>query len=412
MSATTQYTDFSDLYTGLENAVREATGVTATENQAKRYINVALQDMHLGFSEKFPWAEREAVLITQPRYTEGTVAANRGSTTLTGTGTLWNTTNELGVANARAGGKVVIGDSYEVFEVSSVSSDTSITLTSNYVGGTTTGSITAFADPGGGQVTVTSAAHGLSDSMKVTITGTTSYDGTYTITNTDTDTYEITATFVADDATGTWSSGSVSGESYVYYEDEYALASDFLRPVDQRRFSGGPTPITLIGRSEFRRQIPRNFVPGSPTVATIVDRAPSGNTTPRRRIILSPSPSDSQYIRYSYITNLLAVSSAGAGQTSLSADADEPIVPLRYRHAILFHALYHWYRDKKDDVRSQEAKAEYTDIMLRIAADNDIGSNHARFSPRIQHYRRQASRPYRNGNNRFDHNGKFDRFEI
>ena len=47
MSSTTQLTDFLDLFTALQNAARETTGVTATENQAKRAINVALHDMHL-----------------------------------------------------------------------------------------------------------------------------------------------------------------------------------------------------------------------------------------------------------------------------------------------------------------------------------------------------------------------------
>lgn len=69
-----------------------------------------------------------------------------------------------------------------------------------------TGAITAFADGGGGQVTVTSAAHGLTAGQDVVITGTTSYNGTFTVANVTTDTFEITDTWVADDATGTWHS--------------------------------------------------------------------------------------------------------------------------------------------------------------------------------------------------------------
>jgi len=56
VSATTQYTTFSDLYVGLMNSVHADTGQTATSNQAKRAINVALQDMHVGMGEKFVWA--------------------------------------------------------------------------------------------------------------------------------------------------------------------------------------------------------------------------------------------------------------------------------------------------------------------------------------------------------------------
>ena len=90
MSATSQPTDFSDLFTDLQNRVHVITGVTATANQAKRYINIALHDMHLGFGEKFYWAEREAQLITHAEYTTGTVAVTIGSTTITGTSTAWN----------------------------------------------------------------------------------------------------------------------------------------------------------------------------------------------------------------------------------------------------------------------------------------------------------------------------------
>tara|TARA_R110002051_G_scaffold204723_1_gene270809 strand:- start:2834 stop:4555 length:1722 start_codon:yes stop_codon:yes gene_type:complete len=71
---------------------------------------------------------------------------------------------------------------------------------------TLAGSITAFADAGGGQVTVTSAAHNLNNGDSVTIIGTTNYNGTFTIASVTTNTYDITDTFNGDDATGTWNS--------------------------------------------------------------------------------------------------------------------------------------------------------------------------------------------------------------
>lgn len=72
-------------------------------------------------------------------------------------------------------------------------------------GNETNNAITAFADAGGGQVTVTNAVHGLSNNDRVMIRNTTSYNGLFTITNITSTTFEITATFVADDATGDWS---------------------------------------------------------------------------------------------------------------------------------------------------------------------------------------------------------------
>lgn len=339
MSATSQLTDFSDLYTDLQNRVRVQTSVTATENQAKRYINIALQDMHVGFGEKFPWAEGNANLVTQPQYTTGTLSVSQGSTTLTGSSTAWNTNNAFSVANMRVGGKIVIDGGKEVYEISAVASDTSATLT---------------------------------------------------------------ATFIKDD---------VSGGSYLYFEDEYALAGDFLRPIDLQSFDINGE-VQLIGRNEFRFRYTRNKTTGKPRVATIVTRTFSGDTTPVRMVRFHQPPSEAFIISYAYVTGNLAVSSTGTRQVNLSADADEPIVPLQFRHAIVFHALAHWYRDKRDDTRSKEAKSEYTDILLRITGDQEIGRPRPQFRPRRAPYLNRARKPYHGrggrGANRFVVGDAFD----
>lgn len=336
MSSTTQVTTFSDLFTDLMNRVRSDTTQTATITQAKRYCNIALQDMHLGFDYRFPWAERAGRLIVRAQYSTGTVTITQGSTTLTGTSTVWTTTDAFGVANARANGKIRIDGSLTPYVVQSVGGAGTITLSSKFT-----------------EADVT--------------------DGTY-----------------------------------VYYEDEYDLATDFLRPIDAQRFSD-EVNIELINRSEFRRRYPTNSTPSRVAVACILDYAPSGNTTPIRRVRFAPPPSTAMTIPYSYITSNLAVTSAGAAQAQLSGDTDEPVVPLRYRHALVFHALYHWYRDRKDDSRSQEAKAEYTDIMVRANADVEIGGVRAQIQPRVSAYARAAKRPWSGGARRFDTNGKFDR---
>lgn len=327
MSATSQLTDFSDLYTDLQNRVRVTSGVSATETQAKRYINIALQDMHIGFGEKMPWCHRDAVLVTQPQYADGTVSISQGSTTLTGDSTLWNTANAFGLANVRTTGKLVINGGVEVYKISAVGSDTAITLGSKFT------------------------------------------------------------------------QADVSAASCVYFEDEYDLASDFLRPLNLTSFDQNGM-IELVGWTEFRRRYPRNKTPGKVTAATIMDRGFSGNTTPLRRVVFHQPPDAAYTISYDYVTANLAVSAAGVAQANLSANSDEPIVPLRYRHAILYHALYHWYRDKKDDARSQEAKAEYTDIILRTVSDQEIGSPRPQMRPRVQAYRSYARTPYRAGRGR------------
>ena len=339
MSTTGQIRTFSDAYTDLMNRVRSDTSQSATSTQAKRYINIALQDMHLGFDYRFPWAERQSRLIVRASYTTGTVSISQGSTTLTGSSTAWTTTDVFSVANARANGKMTINGGRIPYVVQSVGGATTITLSSRYT-----------------------------------------------------------------------ESDVAAGSAYVYFEDEYDLASDFLRPLDMRTFSD-ECDIPLISRTEFRRRFPNNVTPGRPRAACIVDYAPSGSVSPVRRVAFAQPPSTAMTIPYDYITSLLAVSSAGAGQEELSADADEPIVPLRYRHAIVFHALYHWYRDKKDDARSQEARAEYTDIMTRISADVEVGAKRPQLAPMVSPYAAKARRPWSSGGMRYDINGKFDRME-
>jgi len=322
MSSTSQLTDFSDLYTDLINRVRAGTNVSSTVTQAKRYCNIGLHDMHLGFLEKLPWAERDAVLRTQSPYSTGTVTITQGSVTLTGASTAWNTNNSFSVANVRAGGKFTIAGSQQVYSVASVSSDTVLTLDQPFI------------------------------------------------------------------------DADVAAASYQYFEDEYALASDFLRPVDLHKFASDPA-IELLPRNKFREYFPRNKTPGKPMYASIFDRGFESNTTPVRRIALAQPPDDEYLITYSYVTGNLAVSAAGAAQTSMSADTDEPIVPLNARHAIVYNGLAAWYRDKKDDNRASQAKQDFTDIMLRLLGSPEIAQSRPQIQPRRGIYVGKARTPWR-----------------
>lgn len=75
-------------------------------------------------------------------------------------------------------------------------------------------SISSFADAGGGSVTVTSSSHGLTDGAEIIIVGTANYNGSYEIGNSATNTFTITATWVATE-TGYWG----SNESTIYELD-------------------------------------------------------------------------------------------------------------------------------------------------------------------------------------------------
>jgi len=78
-------------------------------------------------------------------------------------------------------------------------------VTGGIVGrGSLSGDITAVADNGSGAARITSASHGLVSGDKVTISGTTSYNGSaLTITKITDDTFDIVTSYVADE-TGSW----------------------------------------------------------------------------------------------------------------------------------------------------------------------------------------------------------------
>lgn len=340
MSSVTEVRTFSDIYTEILNKMRQPTTVTAIINQAKRYANTGLHDMVFGFEYKLPWLERDAVLITAAPYTTGTVEITRGSTTLTGTSTLWTTTNSYGVANARTTGKIDLGDG-NIYGLSAVGGAGTITLATRYVA--------------------------------------------------DTD--------------------LAAGATYTYFEDEYALASDFLKLIDVRRFSAA-LDIPIIGRNEFKRRFPRPNVGGTPKVATINDRPFSGSTTPVTLVQFYPYASANMIIPYSYITKNLAVSSAGVEAISMANDDDEPALPMHYRAAIVEFAIWKWYRDKKDDARAEQAHADYQDQVNRIVGDQRIGANtQARVTPRVGMYNTRSI--YSGGaGRRYSTNNSFDDFRT
>jgi hypothetical protein len=206
---------------------------------------------------------------------------------------------------------------------------------------------------------------------------------------------------------------ALSASTYTYFEDEYALASDFLKPLDWRVFSTARN-VVIIGRHEFKRRFPRPLQAGNPKIAVLRDRGFSGSTTPIIRVQFHPHPGTTLLIPYSYITSNLAVSSAGVEAAQLSADSDEPNLPVGYRHLIVLNALYLWYRDKKDDARMQSAQADYVEGVSRVVGDTNVGMpKRAQFAPRVQSYEAYARQPYSGiaSGRRYSHNNSFDYME-
>lgn len=331
MSTSTIPQDLADLRRDLLARVGDVSGVTSINNIADRYLNTALHDVHVHPGHIFPWNERRDYLLTHAPYSTGTVSITAAArTTVTGVSTLWNTAVAgMGFNNVRVGGKLVFEGSEEVYEVTAIASDTSLTINPR------------------------------------------------------------------------WTGDALSAATYSYFEDEYELASDFNRPIDVRSFSDAMN-IPLIGPSDFRMRFPRNSTAGAVRVATLIQLSFSGNANPRYRVVFHQPPDAVEQIPYVYASTNLAVSSAGSEQAQLSATTDEPILPLRFRHILVYGAAFHWLRDKLDDTRSQEMKAEYTSIFNRMVGEISPNLDRPRFQP--QHAFRTPSRL-----GRFDVNGRFDR---
>lgn len=90
--------------------------------------------------------------------------------------------------------------------------------------------ITAIADYSGtvaGTIAITSVAHNVLTGMKVTISGTTSYDGFYDATYIDANTYYVVATFVADEAGTSTPCYSNTYSPFVFANIEMAITKMF-----------------------------------------------------------------------------------------------------------------------------------------------------------------------------------------
>lgn len=168
---------------------------------------------------------------------------------------------------------------------------------------------------------------------------------------------------LADPYVGT---SSLSAATYQYYEDEYALASDFDWVIDARYFTADRT-IPLVGSQEFYRRYSRNTVRGAPKLATLIQLGPLSSATLRPRVVFAPAPDQTYTLPYRYYTTNLAVSSAGAGQANLSAATDQPITPLKYRKAHVFRALEFWTRERKEDSATAQDFQNRADEIVLIA---------------------------------------------
>ena len=99
-------------------------------------------------------------------------------------------------------------------------------------GGNLSGTITATSTSAGASVNVTSASHGLTTDDRITISSTTSYDGTYSITLVDVNTFTISATNSESTETGSWVSLFVDDGLRITYKSKFETVSAVTEDLD------------------------------------------------------------------------------------------------------------------------------------------------------------------------------------
>ena len=187
---------------------------------------------------------------------------------------------------------------------------------------------------------------------------------------------------------------ALSGSGYAIYQDEYALEADFDDVLDARFFDED-RKISLIGAQELYRLYSRNHNRASPKVATIIELGPSGSVSLRKRVLFGPAADQTYLIPYRYWTTNLAVSSTGTGAANLTAAADQPIVPLKFRQAIVWKALEIWFSTRqKDATLAQDFGGRYTTLMLRARMDRGPTQDRPRLIPATATAHLAARRPY------------------
>ena len=99
--------------------------------------------------------------------------------------------------------------------------------------GNLSGTITASSTGSGSTVAFTSASHGLAVNDRVTISGTTSYDGDYAVTaSSDSNTFTISATNSTSTETGSWVSLFIDGGLRITYKSKYETVTAITEDLD------------------------------------------------------------------------------------------------------------------------------------------------------------------------------------
>lgn len=102
----------------------------------------------------------------------------------------------------------------------------------------------AVIDVGDGDVTLLSTAHGLSTGDNIRIVGTKNYDGEYTITSIAADSFNITATYVAETLTG-------NEKAYKVVPNGFQLSMNYVNGSNGNYLCALPETLVLYENSSY-----------------------------------------------------------------------------------------------------------------------------------------------------------------
>lgn len=132
------------------------------------------------------------------------------------------------------------------------------------------------------------------------------------------------------------------------------LLDSSVRHVYQAYHNWSPQPLTYVGPQQFR-QITEQYGPqtGYAQYFTIFGQ---NNSQAARRMLFYPYP------QTAYTLNL----DVNVYITPLSADADEPVMPMQHRQILYHFGIYKLWSYHRNDVKAGEALTNFNTMLAKI----------------------------------------------
>jgi hypothetical protein len=179
-----------------EDIVVTGTGINYTTNQFKTLTQTQITAVTGAGSIGYTLTQGQWGMVGKGKLDQWRKTGYSGKVT-TSTATTINDLSQEGAVTKLTPAGSIVGNILNIWKGTGIGQRGKIS--SNIA---TTKAISAFADAGGGNVTVTCTANGFTNGNTIRIYGTTNYNGVYTVANKTTNTFNIVATWVATE-TGT-----------------------------------------------------------------------------------------------------------------------------------------------------------------------------------------------------------------